>query len=407
MLDGLRERPSIWGVRRLSCDYFLLGSRLMACQHLRFSISVPLACWLLWTGSGQAESAPPQKTETVEQSSYCQWVAAEADAERMLLVSPEAFAAGGLVAAGSLDPSDGQEDTLVGVKPRLTAGLRYRFVNIYRQSLIRRRARSECRRHSLLQRLASASKGVSTLGRGDGVAAQLEVLRHALPQARRHVEELRERVSRREAPIQKLYTLRLRYNAMEDAVVQLELEAQRLGRPSRPARAPLRRLLREQLAADNSFQQAQHQLERARAWEVDVRAAYDQVYGLDRQLPLVAQVQMTFNFGMLFQPGAHRRAEAARRAHLTSATDQIGQRIREALAQIEQAVPAERKRLKKVERLEAELSARMHELAAVDSELAREQQRWLWFEVVELRGELALQRKRVEAMQAYLVSAKR
>ncbi|MFP2905259.1 hypothetical protein ACLESD_09415, partial [Pyxidicoccus sp. 3LFB2] len=97
-----------------------------------------------------AQGAPPPGAAAPVQvedraGGYCDFVRGVADAEAALELAPELFAGIGVVNVGEAEGGI-NATPLGGPKPRVTAGIGYDVVGLYRGGAIRRRAEADCRR---------------------------------------------------------------------------------------------------------------------------------------------------------------------------------------------------------------------------------------------------------------------
>ncbi|MFP2926154.1 hypothetical protein ACLESO_13220 [Pyxidicoccus sp. 3LG] len=111
-----------------------------------------------------AEALPPPQVED-RTGGYCDFVRGVGDAEAALELAPEVFGSFGVVNTGEATGGAGSVP-LGEPKLRLTAGVSYDFVGIYRGTALKRRAEAECRRQRALSMLEAATRQGQRAGRG-------------------------------------------------------------------------------------------------------------------------------------------------------------------------------------------------------------------------------------------------
>src|SRR5207237_6229469 len=196
-------------------------------------------------------------------------------------------------------------------KQRLMLGVNYSLGHLYRGLTVRKRGDAECRRETARAGLEAALYAGMDYGKGPALAAREEVLKAAMPDGEKLLDDLREEVRKQSATVEELEAARLRVDSLRAFLTQTVLERERLppavAQPS--AQPALGQLLQEFRAADDQVEQIAGRLRSATAWDVNVRGAYDRVYDTRQTTspPLFGMVEVTYNLGGLFQSGANTR----------------------------------------------------------------------------------------------------
>ena len=333
----------------------------------------------------------------------CRFLRGVADAEADVLIGPELFGRFGgvnLVEAATNGTTIGSE------KQRLMLGVNYSLGHLYRGLAVRKRGDAECRRETARAGLEAALYAGTDYGKGPALGAREEVLKAALPEGAKLVDELREEVRKQSATVEELEAARLRLDSLRALLNQTALERERLPPAAAQASAQpaLGQLLQEFRAADDEVEQIAGRLRSATAWDVNVRGAYDRVYDTRQTTspPLFGMVEVTYNLGGLFQSGANTRAREGRRQREAEDLSGVDRRAAELLRQLKAMRSAEETRLREVSVLTADLEKQLDQVRKLQTARVRRFGELLWFELTRLRAEQAFLRVHVKDLAVVL-----
>ncbi|MFY2564475.1 hypothetical protein ACN469_43200 [Corallococcus terminator] len=346
-----------------------------------------------------AAPSPPDVRVEDRAAGYCDWVGGLGDAEAALELAPEVFGSFGAVNTGEA------EGGLPLGKPKLrvTAGLSYDFVGLYRSSKIHRRAAADCRRHQALSMLLTAVRQGSGLGEDSALEARARVLQDALPRAEALVTALRDDLRDGRATLEELNAMQVRLDNLRSLSTDTTLARERLAaRPAFPPGQRLESLLAELRAADDAMEVAAGSLRRAKAWELSIRGGYDEVFDLDQDVPLFGQVMLTYDLGHLWQGKANARARDGRRRSTLHEVEGVHQQVSELLVELRSRHRMEESRLREVSSLVTDLEGQLREVEALQTREIRRFRDYLLLELARLRAEQAYLTAHVEALTAFL-----
>jgi len=216
------------------------------------------------------------------------------------------------------------------------------------------------------------------------------------------VASLRQEVERGQATIDELHALQMRLDALRRLAHQTRVEREALPEVGVPARETLPSLLSGFAAADGRVERLSAALRQARAWDLSVRAGYDQVFGLSQGVPVVAFVTATFNPGYFWQPAADARAQEGRQAFLGDDQRHGDAQLQALVGRLRSTLAAERERLEEVQVLSRDLTAQLTTLEQLQTGKVRRFQDTVWFELAHLRAEEAYLGKHIEALGAFV-----
>lgn len=344
-------------------------------------------------------SSPPDARIEERAAGYCDWVKGLGDAEAALELAPEVFGSFGAVNTG-----EAEGGTALGKpKLRVTAGLSYDFVGLYRGHKIHRRAAAECRRHQALSSLQAAVRQGTGLGEDSALEARARVLQDALPRAEALVTALRTDLRDGRATLEELNAVQVRLDHLRALSTDTALARERLAsRPAFPQGQRLESLLEELRAADDAVEVATGSLRRARAWELSVRGGYDEVFDLDQDVPLFGQVMLTYDLGHLWQGKANARAREGRRRSTLHEVVGVHQEVSELLVELRSRHRTEEARLREVSALVSDLEGQLKEVEALQTREIRRFRDYLLLELARLRAEQAYLTAHVEALTTFL-----
>lgn len=345
------------------------------------------------------EPATPDASVEQRAAGYCDWVQGLGDAEAALELAPEVFGSFGVVNTGEAEGGV----PLGKPKLRVTAGLSYDFVGLYRGHKIHRRAAAECRRHQALSSLQAAVRQGMGLGEDSALEARARVLQDALPRAEELVNALRTDLRDGRATLEELNAMQVRLDNLRSLSTDTALARERLAsRPEFPRGQRLEPLLEELRAADDAVEVATGSLRRAKAWELSVRGGYDEVFDVEQEVPLFGQVMLTYDLGHLWQGKANARARDGRRRSTANDVDGVHQKISELLVELRSRHRTEEARLREVSALVSDLEGQLREVEALQTREIRRFRDYLLLELARLRAEQAYLTAHVEALTSFL-----
>src|SRR5437879_5214339 len=360
-----------------------------------------LAAVLSLQAAAVARESDREEAVRRQAAGACKFLRGVADAEADVLLGPELFGRFGgvnLVEAGSGGTTVGSE------KQRLMLGVNYSLGHLYRGLTVRKRGDAECRRETARAGLEAALYAGVDYGKGPALAAREEVLKAAMPDGEKLLDDLREEVRKQSATVEELEAARLRVDSLRALLTQTVLERERLppavAQPS--AQPALGQLLQEFRAADDQVEQIAARLRSATAWDVSLRGAYDRVYDTTQTTspPLFGMVEVTYNLGGLFQSGANTRAREGRRQREAEDLSGVDRRAAELLRQLKAMRSAEETRLREVSVLTADLEKQLEQVRKLQTARVRRFGELLWFELTRLRAEEAFLKVHVKDLAA-------
>jgi|SRR6218665_1191203 len=355
----------------------------------------------VWAGLGAgAVQAQESGDESREEPGQCAFVRGVARAEAALLTAPQVFASVGVVNAG--DAGGGAALPLGKPTPRLSLGLDYDFVGLYRGQSLRGRAEAECARYRALSGLRLALLRGRDVGAEAALAARSRVLDGSLPEARKLLVDLRDEVKAGLATLAELNALQLRLDALNALAIETRRERERLAALPRPDGRPLGEWLAELHTADDAVEARQQALRSASAWSVRVRGGYDELLRTPQALPLSGALTVSYSLGGLIQPRANALARDGRRRSLDEDVEGVGQEAARLLRELRATHAAERKRLKEVGVLMKDLEGQLRELEELETIKVRRYRDYLRLELTRLRAEHAWLKVHVEEMNRFL-----
>lgn len=372
---------------------------------MRTSIAWTVALCLA-AGGAQAQSAaaPRMGSEEpgaagVETPGYCQYVRGVADAEASVLLAPELFVSAGLVNAG--DATGGSP--LGTPKPRLTAGVGYDFVGLYRGLAFRRRAEADCRRQRALSALqAAVQTGASGIGAEPALVARASVLETAIPQGEQLLARLREDVREGRATVEELNALQLRLDGLRALASDTARERETLAGRMPLAGRPLSALMQELRSADDSLEAISAGLRNSNAWDVSVRGGYDEVFGVEQEIPIFGTLTVSYNIGGLWQSGANTRAREGRRLAANEEVEGIVRQVDQLLRELHSARETEQARLREVTVLVTDLEGQLRGIESLQTNQVRRYRDYLMLELARLRAEQAYLSAHMKGLDSFL-----
>ncbi len=356
--------------------------------------------WGVLAGLGAGAARAQEPAGETRDPGYCAFVRGVGDAESAVLLAPDVFASVGVVNAG--EAGDGGGVPLGGPTPRITAGLNYDVVGLYRGLAIRRRAEAECARYRAISALQAAVKRGPDVGAEAALAARAQVLEGALPEAEQLLASLREDVKQGRATVEELNALQLRLDGLRALAHETARERERLAALPRPAERPLSTWLQELRAADDRVEQESGSLRRASAWNVRLRGGYDELVNVRQDVPLFGMLTVSYNLGSLWQPAANARAREGRRLALEEDVEGVSQEVAQLLRELRATHGADEARLREVSVLVTDLEGQLKDLQAMETAKVRRYRDYLVLELARLRAEQAWLKAHVTELGRFL-----
>ncbi|HYO55367.1 hypothetical protein [Archangium sp.] len=356
--------------------------------------------WGVLAGLGVGAAGAQERAGEARDPGYCAFVRGVGDAESAVLLAPDVFASVGVVNAGETGGGGGVP--LGGPTPRLTAGLDYDFVGLYRGLSIRRRAEAECERYRALSALRAAAKRGVDVGADAALAARAQVLEAALPKAEQLLASLREDVREGRATVEELTALQLRLDGLRALAHETVKERERLAALPRPAERPLSAWLQDFRAADDRVEAESASLRRASAWTVRLRGGYDELINVRQDVPLFGALTVSYNLGSPWQPSANERAREGRRRSLEEDVEGVSQDVARLLRELRAAHSEEEARLREVSVLVTDLEGQLKDLQAMETAKVRRYRDYLVLELARLRADSAWLKTHVAELGRFL-----
>src|SRR5712671_1106800 len=123
----------------------------------------------------------------------CKFLHGVADAEADVLIGPELFGRfGGVNLVQATTDVTTDATTVAAEKQRLMLGVNYSLGHLYRGLTVRKRGDAECRRESARAGLEAALYAGTDYAKGPALAAREELLKAAIPEGEKLLEDLRE-----------------------------------------------------------------------------------------------------------------------------------------------------------------------------------------------------------------------
>ena len=356
--------------------------------------------WSVLAGLGAGAARAEEPAGEAREPGHCAFVRGVSDAEAAVLLAPDVFASVGVVNAGEADGSGGVP--LGGPTPRLTAGLSYDVVGLYRGLTVRRRAEAECERYRAFSALRAAVMRGPDVGAEAALAARARVLEAALPEAEQLLASLREDMKEGRATLDELNALQLRLDGLRALAHETAKERERLATLPRPSERPLATFLEELRVADDRVEEASASLRSASAWNVRLRGGYDELVNVRQDVPLFGMLTLSYNLGNLWQPAANSRARDGRRRALEEDVEGVSQEVARLLGELRAAHRSEETRLREVSVLVSDLEGQLRDIQAMETAKVRRYRDYLMLELARLRAEQAWLKTHVAELSRFL-----
>lgn len=353
---------------------------------------------LLMSASPSPVPSVAAAAPTQDPPGYCRFVEGVAQSQGDLQLSPDLYAYFGVV-----NGADALTQGGVTLPPtwRLTIGASYSASNLYQAFTERSQALAECRRYELVDQLWAFVIKQRGLKSSAGLRAKALVISAALPKATEILRVTREAVRQEKATISELNATELRVANLRAEAAELEEESEGL-EPLPSPTLPLTELLSRRDQAELEVERYDAKLREARAFDLQLRAGYDQVYGVRDHLPLFGVVALSFIPGGLWQPAAEARAASGRvdfvHEHIWGVDQRLGETVRRLRAQ--QA--GEAKRLAEAKLLRADLEERLRTVAAVSDPRVVRFHDLVWFDLIQVEADEAYARAHLEELSTLL-----
>jgi hypothetical protein len=349
---------------------------------------------------GRPEAPAPNDAINAATDASCQYVRAVAASTSALLLSPQVFVSGGMI-AGSDSSGGGAATPAI---PRLMAGLSYSASNAVRGLETRKLAEAECARahefNSLLAFVFVHRDGASPVA----LDGKLRVLEEAKPRVERLVAQARTAFAENRITGDEMLALLSKADGVAFSIEETRGRSRAaLGNMKAPD-ASLSELLARRDARERESEAHQAALRQAQAWDVSVRGGYDQAFGVRQPVPMFGMLTVTLNPGYFWQRSPDTAAVQARGAVSRTSLEAPSERATDLARQLREVLVTERSRLVQVTALVDELSTRLREIEAVEGDRARTIADNLWLTLVPLRADRAYLTLHTEALARVLGS---
>jgi hypothetical protein len=317
-------------------------------------------------------------------------------------MSPQLFLDYGVVNGNDATTGTGGVASLPPTQ-RLTFGLRYSISNLFRGVSDRQRAAADCVKYRAAAGLARFVVENREQLSPAALDAKLVVLRQAMTKAEEIVRGVKNAVEHQRATADELEATQLRYDDFQNEIVATE--ALKAGLPPRaPVDTPTE-LLRQHREADAEVARYEARLRYADAWDIQLRAGYDQFFGLRDVLPLFGVISFQVNPAILFMPSAESEARRARQKAVRYENDGAEQRVELLSSRLRALLAGERRRLGEVRVLLADVGERLRALNEIESDKLRRFRDATFFDYVKLKAEAEFLRVHTADLAASLGEA--
>lgn len=337
---------------------------------------------------------------------YCESVQGVADADGALLLAPQLFGSTGLVNGGSVLTGDSAVSTSTAL--RLTAGVRYDLVRLYRGLLLKARARAECKRYQADATVRYWSTSIVDIGEDAGQRAREDFVARALPQAEALLNRQMEAFAQQLATQEDVYSTQVRLNALRalksgSAQKQAALRQIPVVEGKSLDLAQVWAMVDEAERAANAVEEHSARIREAQAWTFDFRGGYDQTFTNQlKQVPAFGILQVSYNTGGIFQGEANGRAIEGAAADRAAGLSSLKFRVKELEQSLAKTEAALTQRLDEATWLEKDANRRWQELQNAEGERAQNYADYLWFELIRHRAERIYLEERVAGLATVL-----
>jgi hypothetical protein len=366
----------------------------------------------LSTSGAVAQAVPPlrallpartgaEQQRAREADDFCREITSAAASRAAPLQWPQVFARLGLMRGSPVD-FDGVAAARRDLLWNLQAGIDVSPVRMLAGGLIEDRARAECRRYAAELAVRELEGGLE-LDVSSALDAQAAALRARLPEAEARLAESAARLEAGHVSAPTHAAARRRVARLRGATAAAELEAERAPRsepvPFSAATHTFDALRRSEARA----QELDGRLRRMESFGLNVRAGYDEVFGVAQAVPLFAFVSVQLSPGRLFQGSLDAASEAAHRRRVERRIAEDRLELADLSARLGRQLAIVARRLAELEVGVAELAAQQTELERVGTSAARDLLDQLWFDRVDLEADHAV----VRALHTTLIERRR
>lgn len=372
---------------------FLLGALPSSASPASAQVAPPI--------QAPSPARPGVADRAREADDFCREVTSAAASRAAPLRWPQLFSRLGLMRGSPID-LDGVVAARGDLLWNLQAGIDVSPVRMLTGGLIEDRARAECRRYAaeLAVRELEARLDLDVASALDARAAAL----HArLPEAEARLADSAARLQAGHVSAQTHATARRRVARLRQATAAAELGAVRAPRSEPAPLSAATRAFDSLRRSEARAQELDGRLRRMDAFGLNVRAGYDEVFGVAQAVPLFAFVSVQLSPALLFQGPLDAQSEAAHRRRVERRIAEAQRDLSDLSARLGRQLAIIERRLGELDAGVAELEAQQTELERVGTSAARELLDALWFDRVELEADRAAAR----ALHAVLLARRR
>ncbi len=319
---------------------------------------------------------------------YCEYVEGVAASESAPLMSPEAFATGG-VFNSALGAQPLELVNSSASQKRILAGLNFSLRDFKTGEALRQRARAECEQYratSALEDFLAHNENAET---ASALHARIDSLEAALPRAEQILANVKKRTEGFSATLEELNGTQIRVNELHALLEQSQAQLDSLVTQTWKQNFSVPNLLRLNELLDGDVEAGEARIREASAWDLDIRAGYDHIFEGSEALPLLATATLSYRFGRLSQTKAEIHAAEGRRLWIQQDPIGVTVRSKQLVSRLRAIQTAERKRLKETDMLLADLESRAKALDGIDSQKVQTYLDYWWFDITKLRAESA------------------
>ena len=332
-----------------------------------------------------APGAAPAQEKAPPDPGYCQYVEGVAGAESALLVAPDLFTSIGVINVGQ-----GEGDVPLGEpKGRFMLGIEYDFIDLWKGLELRERAETECRRYRAQSALEAAGRAGADVGAAPAFAARAEVLAASLPVAEKLLASLRDDMREARATLDEVDVVRLRLDELRQEARGAALAQERVQALPHGEVGTLVEVIAAFREADAKVEEIEGGMRALDAWSLELRGGYDEIIGVDQDLPVFGLLTLTFDLGGFWVGGNNSRAAAGRKRWVEEDVMSADRRVSELIGQLRSVRMAEQARLEEVTLLANDLARQLDEVRVLGTARVRRYETFLFFEITRLRGEKA------------------
>jgi hypothetical protein len=276
-----------------------------------------------------------------EHITYCNYITAEADAGAATLIFPRVVSSAGLINNYDVAPSAD-----VSLQRRVVVGLGVSAESLIRGLMRRQHAQALCQTYRTALDLRTFLNRTQASVVRVGAEAKLALLEPALQAQDTAIAQVRKQMLVHSATLADVEAMAAHQQRLQQEVVDTT-EAMLVAESPWWPPTPVAELLRRHADADALAQSYVRYTHPAKAWDLQLRAGYDHVFGdaVPRQ-PLFASVNAEISLGLPWRISADRRAEQARRAWFDKQSDGLTVQVEEHIRKLRVVRDAARQRLR-------------------------------------------------------------